>query len=190
METEEDEKPLEENWDGEIEQVTSEKNEEISLPDEPKTENEVDEVIMPPGEENVDDLPLPEDLNKLGNEIWPVEEVLLREAPLEEIPIEGTLLDEIPTEANVVIEPVEAESDDLLPPVLVEEDSFTEEASDILPPVIVTAEAEEGAVAVFGAPLANNPLLKFGSEGTTVMGGESLRRKLGAPLGDTLSSEP
>ena len=61
---------------------------------------------------------------------------------------------------------------------------------EMLPEVVVEENMMGGAVAVFGAPLRENPLLKFGSEGTSVMRGEELKRKLESTLGETLASQP
>ena len=76
-------------------------------------------------------------------------------------------------------------------PLTVNEDFLLEEEGfEMLPEVVVEENAIGGAVAVFGAPLRENPLLRFGSEGTSVLGGEQLRMKLGGTLGETLASQP
>lgn len=76
-------------------------------------------------------------------------------------------------------------------PLTINEDFLLEEEGfEMLPEVVVEENAIGGAVAVFGAPLRENPLLRFGSEGTSVLGGEQLRMKLGGTLGETLASQP
>jgi iron complex outermembrane receptor protein len=76
-------------------------------------------------------------------------------------------------------------------PLMMNEEILVEaEGFEMLPEVVVEENAIGGEVAVFGAPLRENPLLKFGSEGTSVLGGEELRLKLGGTLGETLASQP
>ena len=77
-----------------------------------------------------------------------------------------------------------------IPLTLNEDFLLEEEGFEMLPEVVVEENAIGGAVAVFGAPLRENPLLRFGSEGTSVLGGEQLRMKLGGTLGETLASQP
>lgn|GEM_PF-534323 len=98
--------------------------------------------------------------------------------------------DEIDDDDDIEFLPptVEEGSDEIemLPTIVVEASADIE----TLPPVIVEATADTGASAVFGVPLAENPLRQFAGAGTTVLGGAELRRKLGATLGETLASEP
>ncbi|MDB4558485.1 hypothetical protein N9Z89_02265, partial [Akkermansiaceae bacterium] len=79
---------------------------------------------------------------------------------------------------------------DEIPLAINEEILLEAEGFEVLPEVVVEENAIGGEVAVFGAPLRENPLLKFGSEGTSVLGGEELRLKLGGTLGETLASQP
>ena len=79
---------------------------------------------------------------------------------------------------------------DEIPLTINEQILLEAEGFEVLPEVVVEEDAIGGAVAVFGAPLRENPLLKFGSEGTSVLGGEELRLKLGGTLGETLASQP
>ncbi|MDC0285244.1 hypothetical protein OAK60_01380 [Akkermansiaceae bacterium] len=73
-------------------------------------------------------------------------------------------------------------------PLMMNEEILVEaEGFEMLPEVVVEENAIGGEVAVFGAPLRENPLLKFGSEGTSVLGGEELRLKLGGNLGRDFS---
>ncbi len=130
-----------------------------------------------------EELPLPEALPETLPETLPELPADLEELPplesvetdtLEELTNPDELLDPIDSEENFDAEP----SDDSL------------DSDDALSPIVVTDRTTTREPAVFGAPLAENPLLRFASPGTEVISGAALRRKLGATLGETLASEP
>ncbi|MFT6864195.1 MAG: iron complex outermembrane receptor protein [Akkermansiaceae bacterium] len=145
------------------------------------------ESEVPSEEENLETLP------EIPLEEGSEEEEMIDEGGLEALPIPEEPLTDLGEDpaAEDVVDPSEILPDDSLPPMADDELLMVEQDGvEMLPEVVVTAEVEGGAVAVFGAPLKDNPLLKFGSEGTSVMGGQELRRKLGATLGETLASQP
>ena len=153
-----------------------------------------------------------------NEEVPEIEEPPVEELPLEEIPVEEIPDEEVPVEVTEAAEPLDleelppleepVESADFENPIVpedpvvepLEEIPVSEEPLDVAPdddgdietlaPVVVIGQAENGSPAVFGAPLAVNPLLQFSSPGTTVIGGAELRRKVGTTLGATLASEP
>ena len=132
---------------------------------------------------------LPEEVQPEENQPITEETVLQPEEEstlIEELPLPTPLDEPLITEEMVLVE----ESEEAM---LIDENSLSfpqDDQIEVLAPVVVTAEAETRLGTIFGVPLAENPLLKFAGDGTSVMTGKELQRKLGATLGQTLASEP
>ena len=123
---------------------------------------------------------------ELEDGISPVPEFVLKEGPI----LGEATLGERSFSNKEGIELIEDRPEQEIPETMNAEFLVEEEGFEMLPEVVVEEVAIGGAVAVFGAPLRENPLLRFGSEGTSVLRGEELRRKLGGTLGETLASQP